>query len=192
MELIGLYLIAAGLLVAAGTAKAIRPDDTARAVGLLVPGPHPPSYALLRRAIRAGAGAEAALGLVALVLPRPLTAALVALSYALFVCVVAYARVRGGPLSTCGCFGRIDTPATGLHLAIDLLLAGAAAAVAATSSGSGSLASLLAHQPWGGMPLLLVSAAGLWLTVLALTALATLEGVRQLGQSPAASRTASW
>ncbi len=33
MELIGLYLVAAGLLVGAGVAKAIRPGDTARALG---------------------------------------------------------------------------------------------------------------------------------------------------------------
>jgi hypothetical protein len=191
VELIGLYLIAAGLLVAAGTAKAIRPDDTARAVAALLPGPRPPSHALLRRTIRAGSVAEAAIGLVALAFPRPVTAALVALSYAFFVCVVAYARARGGPLSSCGCFGRVDTPATRLHLAINFLLAGTAAVVAVRSPGSGSLASLLAHQPWAGMPLLFVSASGLWLTVLALSALATLEGARQLVRAPAAGPAAS-
>ncbi len=188
MELIGLYLIAAGLLVAAGTAKVFRPDDTARAVAALLPGRHAPSHALLRGIVRGGAVAEAAVGLAALAFPRPATAALVALSYALFVCVVAYARARGGPLSTCGCFGGVDTPATGLHLAIDLLLAGTAAIVAAASSPSGSLASLLVHQPWAGMPLLFVSAAGLWLSVLALSALATLQGARRLVRAPATGR----
>jgi len=189
VELIGLYLIASGLLVAAGAAKAIRPDDTARALAALWPGSRAPSHALFRLSIRAGAGAEIVIGVVALALPGPVTAAAVALSYALFACVVAYARARGGPLTACGCFGRLDTPATRLHVAIDLLLAGSAAVVAGTAR-SGSLASLLAHQPWAGMPLLFVSAAGLWLTVLALSALATLEGARRLVRSPATGRPA--
>ena len=51
MELIGLYLIAAGLLVVAGTAKAARPDDTARAVGALLPSS--PALPLLRRSLMA-------------------------------------------------------------------------------------------------------------------------------------------
>ena len=187
MELIGLYLIAAALLVAAGIAKAVRPDDTARAVSALLPRGCAPSQRRLRGAVRAGALAEAMLGLVALVVPRPVTAALVALSYALFAIVVAFARVRGGPLATCGCFGRPDTPATRLHVAVNFALAGAAVVVAAGVPNGGSIATLLAHQPWAGLPLLFVSAAGLWLTFLALSALAALEGARRLVQ-PAATR----
>ena len=75
MELIGLYLIAAGLLVVAGTAKAARPDDTTRALVALLPSP--PSFRLLRDVVRVGALAEAALGVVAFAFPRPATAALV-------------------------------------------------------------------------------------------------------------------
>ena len=191
MELIGLYLIAAGLLVAAGIAKVLRPDDTARALPALIPGGHAPSQRWLRGAVRAGALAEAVLGLVALGAPRPLTAALVALSYASFAVVVAYTRARGGTLASCGCFGRPDTPATRLHVAVDLVLAGAAAAVAAGAPSGGSLATLLAHQPWAGAPLLFVSAVGLWLTFLALSALPALEGARRLVQPAAARGTTS-
>ncbi len=190
MELIGLYLIAAALLVIAGIAKALRPDDTARALPRLLPGGRAPTPRLLRRAVRIGALAEPVLGLVALVAPRPLTAALVALSYTSFAVVVAYARTRGGALATCGCFGRPDTPATRLHVAVDIALAGAAAAVAAGAPSGGSIASLLAHQPWAGLPLLFVSAVGLWLTFLALSALAALEGARRLVQ-PATARAAT-
>jgi hypothetical protein len=191
VELIGLYLIAAALLVAAGIAKAVRPDDTARALSALLPRGHAPSQRRLREAIRAGALAEAMLGLVALVVPRPVTAALVALSYALFAIVVAVARVRGGPLATCGCFGRPDTPATRLHVAVNLALAGAVAVVAAGIPNGGSIATLLAHQPWAGLPLLFVSAVGLWLTFLALSALAALEGARRLVQPAATERVTS-
>jgi hypothetical protein len=180
MELMGLYLIAAGLLVVAGTAKAARPNDTARAMVALLPSP--PSLRLLRYVVRVGALAEAALGAVALAFPRPATAALVALSYFCFFGVVAYARRRGGPLATCGCFGRPDTPPTALHLVIDVVLAAAATAVAVGAPSQGTLVTQLAHQPWAGFPLLFVSAVGLWLTAQALSALAALTAARRLAR----------
>ena len=107
---------------------------------------------------------------------------LVALSYVCFFGVVAYARRRGGPLATCGCFGRPDTPPTALHLVIDLVLAAAAAAVAVGAPPHGTLVTQLAHQPWAGFPLLFVSAVGLWLTALALSALAALTAARRLAR----------
>lgn len=181
MELIGLFLIASGLLVVAGLAKAVQPDDTARALRALLPERAGALRTVwLRRTVRAGALAEATLGLVALARPRPATAAAVALSYALFAGVVVLARWRGGPLATCGCFGRPDTPPTLAHLAFDLVLAGSAAAVAATGPAHGFITTQLAAQPWSGFPLLLVSATGLWLTFLALSALGSLEGARRL------------
>ena len=67
MEVIGLYLIAAGLLCVAGMAKAVRPDDTALAMAALVPGR--PPLRLVRAVVRVGALAEAALGAVAILLP---------------------------------------------------------------------------------------------------------------------------
>lgn len=130
--------------------------------------------------MRAGALAEAALGLTALVLPRPVTAALIAASYAGFTAVVALARWRGGALASCGCFGRPDTPPTLVHLFLDLVLAASAAVFAAAAPTSGTLWTLLGHQPWGGLPLLAVSAVGLWLAFLALSALGALEGARRL------------
>ena len=180
MEVIGLYFIAAGLLCVAGMAKAVRPDDTALAMAALVPGR--PPLRLVRSVVRVGAFAEAALGAVAILLPRPAVAALVALSYLVFFAVVAYARWRGGPLATCGCFGRPDTPPTGLHLVLDLALAAAAAAVALGAPSQNTLGLQLAHQPWAGFPLLFVSAVGLWLTALALSALAALTAARREAQ----------
>jgi hypothetical protein len=180
MALIGLYLIAAGMLCVAGIAKALRPDDTARAMAALVPGRAP--LDLVRSVVRVGALAEAALGAVAIAFPRPVTAALVALSYLAFSGVVAYARRRGGPLATCGCFGRPDTPPTALHLVIDLALAAAAATVAVGTPSENTLGLELAHQPWAGFPLLFVSAVGLWLTALALSSLAALTAARRLAR----------
>lgn len=175
MELIGPYLIACGLLVVAGVAKAIRPADTARALGALVPVPQ----AWIRRVVRVGSAAEALLGTVAILFPRAGTAWLVALSYAAFAVVVAAARARGGAIASCGCFGTPDTPATYLHVAIDAGLAAAAVAVAVSAPG-GSIVSILARQPLHGVPLVGVSALGAWLVYLALSALARVQAARRL------------
>jgi hypothetical protein len=196
VELIGLYLVAAGLLVVAGVAKARRPDDTARAVvtGLSARGARGGGRALslrpVRRCVRTLALAEAALGLAALILPRPVTAALVAFSYAAFTVVVVLTRRRGGPLATCGCFGRPDTPPTSVHVFLTLLLAVGAATVAATTPVHATVYSALAHQPWAGVPLVFVSAVGVWLSLQALSALAALEGARRL-VDPARTGTTS-
>jgi hypothetical protein len=177
VELIGLYLVAAGLLCVAGVGKAARPDDTARALAPWLPGP--PGLPVMRWIVRTGALAEALLGAIAIAFPRPVTAALVALSYLGFFGVVAVARRRGGPLATCGCFGRPDTPPTGLHLVIDMALAFAAAGVALRAPDHGTIATQLSQQPGAGVPLVFVSAVGLWLTALALSALAALTAARR-------------
>jgi hypothetical protein len=182
VELIGLYLIASGLLVLAGIAKALRPEDTARALVELAPrrvASHV-SQQVARAVLRGGATAEALLGIWALASPGPLAAALVACSYILFTVVVVRARVHGGALSTCGCFGRPDTPATWLHAVLNALFAVAAVTVALHASTDATLRPLLSHQPWAGLPLLFVSAVGGYLTYLALSPLATLEGARRL------------
>jgi hypothetical protein len=186
MELIGVFFIACGLLVLAGVAKAARPDDTARALVLLFPGrtSRVPSFSLTRRAIRIGALMEAALGACALVFPRPVTAALVAVSYTLFLFTVVYARRRGGPLSTCGCFGRPDTPPTALHVVLNVIFVVTAVSVAVRPPQFTALTSLLENQPWDGAPLLLASGVGIWLAYLALSPLASLEAVRRLVDRP--------
>jgi hypothetical protein len=192
VELIGLFLVAAGLLVVAGVAKAVTPDDTARALAVTVgsglAGRAVP-FRVCRAAVRAGALAEVVLGLAAVLAPRPLTAALVAVSYAVFAAVVAVAWRRGGPLATCGCFGRPDTPPTAVHLLLNVALAVIATIVAATAPASGTLFTQLAHMPWAGVPLLFVSAVALWLSLLAMSALGALEGARRLTR-PAQGRTA--
>jgi hypothetical protein len=132
--------------------------------------------------VRAGAVTEAVLGVIALALPRPATAAMVAFSYAAFAVVVGYAVARGGALASCGCFGRPDTPATLTHALIDLGLAGACVAVALGAPDAGSVVTVLAHQPLAGVPLLFSSAVGVGLTYLAFSVLPALEGARRLVQ----------
>jgi hypothetical protein len=187
MELIGLYLAGCALLVVAGAAKAVRPGDTARALATSVP----LSVRALGGLVRGGAAVEAVLGAVALMFPRPLSASAVALSFAVFAVFVAWARVRGGAIASCGCFGTPDTPATALHVVVNVVLClsavGVAVGVAAGTGGgpaarapTGSIASILSHQPLHGVPLVLASAAAAWLTFLAITGLARLQAARQL------------
>jgi hypothetical protein len=175
MELIGLYLVGCALLVMAGTAKMIRPGDTARALSAVLP----LSLARTRSLVRVGATAEAALGVVALVYPRTVTAGLVALSYAALAAFVMLARAKGGPIASCGCFGTPDTPATLLHVVINGGLAVAAMAVAVAAP-SGTIVSVLSAQPLHGVPLVLVSALCVWLTFLAISVLGALQAARRL------------
>ncbi|MGH9079945.1 MAG: MauE/DoxX family redox-associated membrane protein, partial [Acidimicrobiales bacterium] len=119
MELTGLYLVACFLLIVAGAGKAARPDDTARALVALPRTRLPLNW--VRSLVRMGSVAELSLGLAGLLVPGPTVVWLVAASYALFATVVAYTRWRGGALASCGCFGTPDTPATALHVVVDLV-----------------------------------------------------------------------
>jgi hypothetical protein len=108
---IGPFAIVALLLVIGGSAKALRPRNTTialRGAGLRVGEP----------AVRAGGAVEAALGFVALTRAGLVIGMLVAASYAAFSAFVAIALVRHLPISSCGCFGRFDTPPTAVHLAV--------------------------------------------------------------------------
>ena len=101
--LAGPFVIASALLALGGAFKAVDPADTAyalRALGL-------PHAALL---VRAGGAAEVVIGVGALAVGGPVFAALVALSYLAFAGFVVVALHSGSPISSCGCFGKVDTP----------------------------------------------------------------------------------
>jgi hypothetical protein len=186
VELIGIFYVGCGLLVLAGVAKAARPGDTARALILLLPDRNrrTRSFDLTRQAVRTGGLLEAGLGMCALLFPRTVTAALVSASYTLFACITAYARTHGGALSTCGCFGRPDTPSTGLHVVLNVVFVATAVALAIQPPHYTTLVSLLENQPWDGVPLLLASGIGVWLAYLALSPLAALEAAHRLVSGP--------
>jgi hypothetical protein len=175
MELIALYLVACILLVAAGTAKAVRPTDTARALATFMSQP----LVRIRPLVRFGSVAEATLGCIAILVPRAGPAGLVALSFAGFAVVIASARHKGGAISSCGCFGTPDTPATMLHVVVNIGLALAAASVAWLAGQDGE------DRPCRpghghGLPLVVASAVCAWLTYLAISVLAELQAVRRL------------
>jgi hypothetical protein len=174
MELIGPYLMACALLIGAGLAKAMRPRDTARSLAATLP----LRFTTMVAVVRAGAILEVLVGAIALAVPRTLPAALVALSYVLFTGFVLHARATGGALASCGCFGTPDTPATVLHAVVNAGLATSAIAVAASGQ-TGTLASMLGHQPWDGVPLAGASALGAWLCFLVLSVMAELHASRR-------------
>jgi len=157
----GPYLAAALLLVAAGLAKMRRPADTAialRRAGLPVPD----------WVVRAGAGAEVAAGCWAFTSSRA-AALLVAVSYLGFAGFVVLALRRGSPVSSCGCFGRADSPPTVSHVVLNL--AAAATAGWAALHAHPGVVTVLRHQPLAGVPLVLLTGAGAYLAELVMGAL---------------------
>jgi hypothetical protein len=178
VPLIGPYFAACLLLVVAGGAKLARPAPAAKALAdVLGPSRRVARSRSLRRSVRALAVIEIATGLIALARPGGVEAALVAVIYMCFAGFVVVARMRGGPLASCGCLGVTDTPATRLHVVLNLGYAVSAAVVAVTVR-STWVPDLLRHQTVLGVPLLLAAALLAVLTALAMTRLPRLQAVR--------------
>lgn len=175
--LAGPFTIAAVLLAAGGAAKAFRPRDTAQAltaVGLRFPRAFP-----ARLAVRLGGALEAVIGVAALLVGGPVLCALVALSYLAFTAFVAVALRTGAPISSCGCFGKVDTPPSIVHVVLDLAFA--AVATAAAFTGDVALPDVLPDQPLLGIPFVLLVVIGCGLVFLAFSSLPkTMAAVREV------------
>jgi hypothetical protein len=171
--LAGPFAAFALLLALAGIAKARRPLPTVRALRSV----HLPASAA---AVKTLGAAEAVLAVVAVVTRGSIAPALVALSYATFAGFVAYARRRGGSISSCGCFGTPDSPPTVAHIVVNI--AAAATAAAAALSPARSPLAELARSPAAGVPLLMLVAVTLVLAYLALAEWPRLAGVLREGQ----------
>ncbi len=156
--------IAALVVVAAGIAKVVSPDAFGSAAGSV-------GLPLGRRGRAAGRAiglAEVALGVAAMVWWRPAFAALAVL-YVAFA-VTAWRAIRAGAPS-CGCFGAVESPPSGLHVAIDLAAALALAVGWAVDPAS---------PPLGAWPVMVLGAA---LVVAGLTSGAeVLSGIRQVAE----------
>jgi len=174
--LAGPFAIAAVVLALGGALKAFEPGDTAHALRTLgVPAG--------RTLVRVGGAAEAILATAALVTGLPALVALVAVSYLMFAIVVFVALRSGRPISSCGCFGKADTPPSWVHIGIDLASAGVAAAAAFAATSEIALPDVVADQPLAGVPFLLLVAVGVGFVFLALTALPkTLAAMRALAR----------
>jgi hypothetical protein len=161
----GPFTIACLLIIVGGVAKAIGPGDTAhalRAVGLRV------SRRTARAGVRVGGVVEAVIGAAALLTGTWWAVALVALSYAAFATFVVYALRSGAPISSCGCFGKVDTPPSTVHVVLDVAFAAVAAAAVAHGV---ALPDVLAGQPLAGVPFAFLSVLGCSLVFVAFTEL---------------------
>lgn len=118
------YFVICALLAIAGARKLLTPAATRQSVALV--GVSVPAFA-----VRALGGAELALAGLAAVWPTPVTSVLVALAYGAF-CVFVLLLLRRAPEPVdCGCFGGTDDGVGRLHLALNVLACGIAAASAA-------------------------------------------------------------
>jgi hypothetical protein len=121
-----LGVVGALLLLASGIAKLVRPYPAVasmRAVGW------PSSVGL----VRLGGFAEIGTGLAVLAVPGWLPKALMAVAYALFA-VFCVASLTKGVASGCGCFGSARTSVSPRHLALNVVIAAAAATLFARST----------------------------------------------------------
>ncbi|HXY94239.1 MAG TPA: MauE/DoxX family redox-associated membrane protein [Acidimicrobiia bacterium] len=162
--LAGPFAIATVVLALGGASKMLEPADTANALRAL----HLPSGRVL---VRVGGAFELVVALAALVTGATVLAAVVALSYAAFAVVVMLALGSGRAISTCGCFGKVDTPPSWVHVVLDLVFAGVAAAAAVAVDSQVALPDVLSHQPLLGIPFVVLVIVGTGLVFLAFTAL---------------------
>ncbi|HEY3671373.1 MAG TPA: MauE/DoxX family redox-associated membrane protein [Acidimicrobiia bacterium] len=175
--LAGPFAIAAVLLAVGGAAKAIRPRDTAlalSAVGITFPRVLPG-----RVVVRIGGAVEVVIGVGALLVAGPVLCALVAVSYLAFAGFVMVALRTGAPISSCGCFGKVDTPPSIVHVVLDFAFAGVAGVAAFT--GDVALPDVLDHQPLLGIPFVMLLVIGCSLVFLAFSSLPkTMAAVREV------------
>jgi hypothetical protein len=169
------YLAAAGLLAVAGAAKLRSPAGAGRALagaGL----PSAPAW------VRAVGAVEVAVGVGALLAPRPLAPAVAAvfLGFAAFVGAALAGRIT---VASCGCLGERELPPGRFHLGLNLLAAAAAVLVALTPVGDWR--EFLAAQPWNGVPLAMLTAVGTATLAVALAHLPEAMGAYR--PAPAAS-----
>ncbi len=170
--LAGPFVVAAALLGLGGASKALEPDDTARALGVM-------GVRGSRSLVRVGAAAELVIAAGALAFGNRAFAVLVGLSYVVFLVFVVVALARHAPLSSCGCFGKVDTPPSAVHVTVNALAMVVAGAVV-VDPGVG-LPDVLAAQPLAGVPFVLLASVGVYLTFIALTVLPRVLAARATG-----------
>lgn len=161
VALAGPYFMLATLLVVSGVPKLSNPASTTRAlegIGL-------PPKAWVGRLVGVS---EIAAGVAVIAFGGRASALAFTALYAGFAGFIAIG-IRSSRVSSCGCFGAIDTPPSALHLAVDLAAVGIG--TVAVMRPIGDITSVMREVPWGGWPLVLLIGLGTWLTLMVLTLL---------------------
>jgi Methylamine utilisation protein MauE len=172
---VALHAAAALLLLIAGLAKIARPAPTTELlVSLGIPAREP-----LARVIGV---AESGVGIAALGIGGPLTAAATGAFYVGFVVVVV--RALGAGATSCGCFGRADAPPSWIHVLGNVVLA----AVSFVAIGGDSAIEVMDDQPAGGIGFVLLVGVLAGLALVAFTALPEALGARRSGATTPAFR----
>lgn len=166
---VGPFVAVAAVLAVGGGVKVCRPAATVQALtAVRLPGP-----ALVVRALGA---AEMVVGGGAILVGGQWFAAAVTLSYLIFAGFVVVALSRRVMLSSCGCFGKSETPPTLTHVVVNLCSA-ATAGVAMLARAPGLAVGALEDQPLGGAPFLLLTAAAAYALYLSLAVLPQISRV---------------
>lgn len=166
----GAFFLISALLLVSGGGKLLDPGPTAgalRASGL----PSSRFLVLLLGVIEIG------LGTAALAFGGSPTGWAVAVLYMAFALFVINALLRKLSISSCGCFGKVDTPPTLVHVVVNFLAVVVAAWGAITDSSS--IIDVLRVQPLAGIPYLVFVAAGTYLLFLLLGELPRLITLRR-------------
>jgi hypothetical protein len=158
----GLHVTASGLVALGGLLKLGRPEPASRALRSLAL-PIPPVV------VRVVGAAEVAIAIAALTWGGSLAFALQALCYLGFV-LVAVAFWRHGGLTSCGCFGAVESPPGPAHVVVTAV--GAAVSIQAALTG--------APAPIDHPPSLLLGLVALGLVYLLLVDLPRLGSARRL------------
>jgi hypothetical protein len=146
----GVFLISATLLALSGGAKLADPAPTSGALAAA----SLPAGTVWARLL---GGLEVGIAAIALTAGGALGVSL-AIIYAAFAAFVLVALRRDLPIQSCGCFGKVDTPPSTLHVVADVVAAGSGVWVAVT--GAGGLAAALEGQPLFGLPYLALLGIG--------------------------------
>lgn len=146
------------LLVVAGTGKIARPGATGAAL-------HVARLPSDERVARMLGVAEVCLGSAVLAIGGPIPTALLASAYAAFAVFAERQRRHG---AACGCFGTATTPATALHVWLNV--AAAAIATGAAVRSGASLPVTIADDPLPGLLVAVLLAVAVSVLRLLLTA----------------------
>ncbi|MDH3306354.1 MAG: hypothetical protein OEO77_02350 [Acidimicrobiia bacterium] len=162
MMFVGLVWSLALLVAVAGYAKLVAPDYTAGALAAL-------GFRWVRHShVRLLAVVEIAVGVTVIATGLSSAVAALTLFYVGFTVFVVLALARDTPLSSCGCFGRPDTPPTSAHLVVNAVSAGLLGWVAATASRVG-VGDVLAEYGSGAVPIVLSAGTTTYLLYLLLS-----------------------
>ncbi|MCY4621931.1 MAG: hypothetical protein OXD34_08880 [bacterium] len=167
------YAAGSLLLVFAGVAKLAFPRPAADLMGAL-------GFPARVWFARSAGGAELALGVTVLVIGGPGPALAAAGIYSLFALVSLLALRRG--LSSCGCFGQVDSPPSRIHVIGNVFFAAVCVLASGASNSPRLWVGTAADQPVGLVALVLAVCVLAGLVFVSLTAVPEWLQARSVGR----------